>query len=651
MYFVLFFTIMLLFTSIPILLFGKQQRINDAQNELDKMMNLQQLFINHWFEDNLMNVQALTHLPAVINQDLERMETIFYEFEENYPKFDSIVFANEDGVAILSGSGSQKIDISEREYFQQAKKGMPYVSDLLIGKQSKEPLVFVSSPILDGEDFKGVVFGSIHLDTIIQIMVQFQDNTGETYIIDDDGMLITPSTQGKIGDHIDTAIFQNVSRQEKMNSFYQNANKEDVIGDYRSVNNGKWFIIGEKKESEIYRPFYQLILIFLVDFLILVTLGYFMISLFSNRIEKPVHQVLQATRAIGRGQWGYRLDSSHVNIDEFKELGNNFNEMAGLIEEYIFTIAKNEERFRLIAEHSSDVITVLNASGLFTYISPAGKDILGFASNEVIGQHVFHFIHEEDIETIQECYQQLFIEKFYVITYRVKRSDGTYIWFESSLRRLKTKQTNEDKIYVISRNITERKMMEEKLKEANIFLQDLSAKDGLTQVWNRRSFNEELTEKWFIATAQHQTLSLIMFDVDFFKQFNDTYGHIAGDHCLQKVAKTVHELVSAFGFKLFRYGGEEFTILLHKASANAAAELAEQVRQAVEHLQIPHEASHTHEVVTVSCGLYTCLPTDEKTLEQFIQQADHMLYEAKEAGRNCVRSKNDTSADKNDCTP
>src|SRR5699024_7081817 len=114
---------------------------------------------------------------------------------------------------ILSGSGSQKIDISEREYFQQAKKGMPYVSDLLIGKHSKEPLVFVSSPILDGEDFKGVVFGSIHLDTIIQIMVQFQDNTGETYIIDDDGMLITPSTQGKIGDHIDTAIFQNVSRQ------------------------------------------------------------------------------------------------------------------------------------------------------------------------------------------------------------------------------------------------------------------------------------------------------------------------------------------------------------------------------------------------------------------------------------------------------
>src|SRR5699024_7478524 len=139
----------------------------------------------------------------------------------------------------------------------------------------------------------------------------------------------------------------------------------------------------------------------------------------------------------------------------------------------------------------------------------------------------------------------------------------------------------------------------------------------------------------------------IMFDVDFFKQFNDTYGHIAGDHCLQKVAKTVHELVSAFGFKLFRYGGEEFTILLHKASANAAAELAEQVRQAVEHLQIPHEASHSYVVVIISCGLYTWLPMDEKMVEQCIQQADHMLYEAKEAGRNCVGSKNDTSADKN----
>ncbi len=151
--------------------------------------------------------------------------------------------------------------------------------------------------------------------------------------------------------------------------------------------------------------------------------GYVMILWFSNHIERPIYSVLKGTREIGKGEWGYRLDGSKWAIDEFKELSHNFNEMANLLEEeYILSMAKSEERFRMIAEHSSDVISVHDSSGRFLYISPATKEILYYDNEDVHGKYVFDFVHQDDIDVIKESFSHLLIKGHCIIAKNAGRN-------------------------------------------------------------------------------------------------------------------------------------------------------------------------------------------------------------------------------------
>lgn len=517
LYFTCFLVMLILLTTLPIILIGKQQRIKDTQDQLDKIMNVQQVFIDDWFEENLADIRSIVQLPTIKNKDLENMQVIFQEFKQNYSKFGSIVYANADGMTEVSDSGFKKTDLTERQYFHEAKKGNTYISEVLIGMKTKEPIIIVSAPVYDYEEnFQGLIFGSIHLETIQNIMMQFQDETSETYLIDRNGELITESRQGEIGEKINSQIYQSAIGKEENKGFYQTSNRDLVFGDYRWVNEGKWLIIGEKKESEIFRPFYKLITVFFIEFLFLIIVGYVIILWFSSHIERPIYSVLKGTRRIGRGDWGYRLDSSKWTIDEFKELSDNFNEMANLLENHILSIAKSEQRFRMIAEHSSDVISVHDSLGKFLYISPAAKEILNYKADEVFGKYVFDFVHQDDMDQIRGSFKRLLTKGYCVVTYRVQHQNGKYLWFESSLRRLQI-EDNEEKVYVVSRNITKRKKSEEELKERNKVLHDLFVKDGLTDVWNRRSFDERLKVIWHQGMIEHSSLALIFFDVDYFK--------------------------------------------------------------------------------------------------------------------------------------
>ena len=159
--------------------------------------------------------------------------------------------------------------------------------------------------------------------------------------------------------------------------------------------------------------------------------------------------------------------------------------------------------------------------------------------------------------------------------------------------------------------------------------------DGLTGVANRRRFDENLQAEWRRCRRSNVPLTLLMIDIDHFKRYNDHYGHQAGDACLQNVAATLkrgfgrsHDLVA-------RYGGEEFVCLMPECDVAAGQSKAEELRQSVQDLDIHHEASPTKEVVTISTGIATIVPTDGQTPEAFLQIADKALYVAKSTGRNC----------------
>ncbi|MGB7412689.1 MAG: diguanylate cyclase [Thermosynechococcaceae cyanobacterium] len=175
------------------------------------------------------------------------------------------------------------------------------------------------------------------------------------------------------------------------------------------------------------------------------------------------------------------------------------------------------------------------------------------------------------------------------------------------------------------------------LEDANQKLRRLAVLDGLTQVANRRHLDEYLLNQWSCHRRQQQPLALIMVDVDFFKLYNDFYGHLMGDECLQKVAQTIAQSVKRSTDFVARYGGEEFTVVLPCTGIQGASQVAENIMARIQELQIPHGASPISDQITLSMGLTSLVPQTERSFKALIQSADQAMYQAKQAGRNQYR--------------
>jgi two-component system, cell cycle response regulator len=187
--------------------------------------------------------------------------------------------------------------------------------------------------------------------------------------------------------------------------------------------------------------------------------------------------------------------------------------------------------------------------------------------------------------------------------------------------------------------LIQRKKSEVALHQANHELERLINLDGLTQVANRRRFDQVLEFEWCRLRREKLPLSLILCDVDYFKLYNDTYGHIAGDICLQKVAQTINNSVKRPADLVARYGGEEFAVLLPNTNLKGALKVAELIRHQIQELYLPHIASNISQYVTLSMGVSSLVPTHEESKEVLIRVADCALYEAKSRGRNCFVAK------------
>ena len=172
-------------------------------------------------------------------------------------------------------------------------------------------------------------------------------------------------------------------------------------------------------------------------------------------------------------------------------------------------------------------------------------------------------------------------------------------------------------------------------KRAQIALEHLAARDGLTGVANRRSFDEKLRLEWLRGKREGQAVSLMMMDVDHFKRFNDTYGHQLGDDCLRRVAESAATLIFRPGDMLARYGGEEFAVILPGVDLPGAMIVADRVRDAVSRMAIPHGESEMGHV-TLSIGVSSAVPEDPVECDALVKAADIALYKAKNLGRNQV---------------
>jgi diguanylate cyclase (GGDEF)-like protein len=193
-----------------------------------------------------------------------------------------------------------------------------------------------------------------------------------------------------------------------------------------------------------------------------------------------------------------------------------------------------------------------------------------------------------------------------------------------------------------NRELTE---MRRQLEHRNRDLERISALDTLTQIANRRRFDAALRQEWRRSARDEAPLSLVFCDIDYFKRFNDTYGHQAGDECLVRVAQAMEESLNRPADLVARYGGEEFIALLVDTGTEGARMLAERMRSRVEGLHVEHRASGAGPYLTVSLGVASVVPRPAVRPEDLVDLADRALYAAKEGGRNRVVAADELSAE------
>ncbi len=307
-------------------------------------------------------------------------------------------------------------------------------------------------------------------------------------------------------------------------------------------------------------------------------------------------------------------------------------------------LRESEETYRSILEASPDDITISDLEGNILMLSPAANKLFGYQEIDFNGLKLLDFIVKEDvpraIDNILKMHQGILHGPN---EYRGVHQDGSIFDIEVNSGLIRDIDGKPSKMVFIVREITERKRAEAQIKmlveqlEIERNLAEFNAiTDSLTGLYNRRYFDHALTTEFFRLKRSGAPLSLIMLDVDHFKLYNDHYGHVKGDECLQKISELLRTVVGRLPDVVARYGGEEFIIILPETSEAAAMLLAERIRYEIEASAILHEYSEVSKVVTVSLGVSTArLETINRT-EQLLTLVDAAMYKAKQEGRNRI---------------
>lgn len=403
-------------------------------------------------------------------------------------------------------------------------------------------------------------------------------------------------------------------------------------------------------------------------------------------IATPILKLNEKMKTIASGEWAEMLESDRV--DEIGELTNSFNQMATQLQQSFANLqtlnqelSVNESRLTAFLEALPIGISVVNLNGTVTFFNRAAIQLLGVApipgsnseqlsaiyqlyqagTNDLYPTHKLPAVRSlngehctvEDIEIVRDGRRILLDVRSMPILDRVGNVIYAIVAFQDITTRNEAEkflrdysQTLESEVQqrtteltqinaMLQQEIIDRQQTQAALQTVNHELERLTTLDGLTQVANRRCFDQYLAQEWRRLMRDQQPIALIMCDADYFKRYNDTYGHQAGDDCLQTLAMTMKETVKRPADLVARYGGEEFAVILPNTDLSGAISIAQTIRAAVNHLNLIHETSETGNL-TLSLGVSSMIPGQTGSPEALIAAADRALYRAKQQGRDRV---------------
>ncbi|WP_245905497.1 sensor domain-containing diguanylate cyclase [Photobacterium lipolyticum] len=312
-------------------------------------------------------------------------------------------------------------------------------------------------------------------------------------------------------------------------------------------------------------------------------------------------------------------------------------------------LAQRNNLLDTILSASQDPIGLFNEHWVYVGCNEPFAQSLGYTQEELLGK-VASDVLEPDKWEIFEGIDREVMEKGvtsktedYVIL-----EDGTPIWYEVAKSPYCDPTDGSVGVLIMARDVTERKMAEQQLADAIMELQELSFVDSLTKVANRRSFDELLRRMWHNHVREQKSLTLILCDIDYFKAFNDNYGHQQGDFALREVAKVLRSVIHRETDEVARYGGEEFAFLLPNTDLKGGEVVAANIHRQLAARGITHQYSDVDTKLTVSLGVATLIPLPSQDYGELVEMADIAMYKAKAAGRNCTMSLSDNDELNND---
>jgi diguanylate cyclase (GGDEF)-like protein/PAS domain S-box-containing protein len=294
-------------------------------------------------------------------------------------------------------------------------------------------------------------------------------------------------------------------------------------------------------------------------------------------------------------------------------------------------LQKSEERYRSLVENTNEAILVIQ-EGMIKFVNSQTVAAFGYSEQELMFINVFELIHPEDRDLVMERYLQKINGDTMSTrhTYRTIHKSGQTQWIENSSVLIDW-EGRPATLNLIT-DITERKQMEKALRESEERYRELSIIDDLTQLYNSRHFYFQLKIELERSNRYKQPLTLLLFDIDNFKAFNDTYGHVEGDHVLRRLGQVVKRCLRETDLA-FRYGGEEFTIILPMTTSADGSVTAERIRTEFKKENFS-PAPGQEFYLTVSIGLSQYKPKED--IKAFVHRVDQLMYQAKKNGKDRV---------------
>ncbi|THF53709.1 diguanylate cyclase [Allorhizobium terrae] len=529
-------------------------------------------------------------------QKLELMRTM-REVTRNSPYLRSLAYLGADGRLIESTTNvfSAGVDLSDRAYFihhQHSEDLSPRADGPFKGPVTNEWFMTLSQRLNDREGhFAGVMVATIDIRMFVNFFKGFSFPGEATLaMIDGDGRLLVRSPMDE------SALGTNLSQTP----FYRDALLAKGSGNYpyRSPFDGVF------KQSGYYTSQATHIAVL---------------------VAIPQKDILWYWVTVSKTRWLFSLAAICAALAMALRLRHNM----AMARRNQLMIAARDAEFQLIANASSDLIEKLDDNGLREYVSAASRSVLEVDPGDIVGKSVLDGYDAEVKQYWSEALANIAagssIER---LVFRRTRKSGETAWLETVITRVRHFDVGGGMV-AITRDVTSQRLLQEELDR-------LANTDELTQLSNKRHFNAQLRLRTAEARANGQPFSLLLMDVDRFKLFNDTYGHLPGDTCLRRIAAEISTSIRPGMDLAARYGGEEIAVLLPGLGEDEAWDRADMIRQRIAALEIEHAKNLPWACVTVSIGVATLAVEQNESDEALIVRADQALYQAKNSGRNTV---------------